>query len=612
MLKQPGMKSICIIFLTLIIGTTFFFGCATNRDVRLYNAIRYNKDQYALELIKSGCNIEVKANGNGWRPLLLATAKNKTDLVETLLIAGADPDVQLKNGMSALHIAAQHNQVDIISLLIDNQADFNLKTEQGSTPLYGAASRNKVASTKRLLEAGADVSIPIYNGWTALSQAAYKGYFQIVELCAKHGAKHSLHTYAATGDLSQVQSLVSSAKDANRGSVLGFTPLHFAARNSRLEVAKYLLKNGAEIDKTTDNGFTPLHSASETDSIEMIDFLLSQGADIEHKGDDGRTPLHVAARKGRLETTRCLLEKGAELDAQSNSGATPFYEAAFYGHEKIVRHLLNMDANVEKGYYPWTPLSAAADKGHLEIVQMLLSSNMIRIDHEQENGTTALYRAAIRGYADIVRSLLEAGADLNMGYKNWTPLHAAADNGHVMVAKLLLDHGADIDAVHLQTKQKPVDLAYRKKNVKMLGLLTGYRYKKATDQARLAINSGKKEEAVEILKDALSYYEDKIQKQDAQIKTHSTQLKKEKQKTAIASALNTSLQQIAMSTGNASLIGQTTANEISAKNRKYSETGAIHKARQIKGAFSNLKIKCENKLSCIQTNIIPDNCLDHD
>ncbi|MGP3920902.1 ankyrin repeat domain-containing protein [Nonomuraea sp. 10N515B] len=69
-------------------------------------------------------------------------------------------------------------------------------------------------------------------------------------------------------------------------------------------------------------------------------------------------------------------------------------------------------------------------------------------DEPDEDGSTALYRAAVQGDADLVRMLLAAGADPDResgGDTEGLPLCAAACWGHIEVVAALLDAGADPD-----------------------------------------------------------------------------------------------------------------------------------------------------------------------
>jgi ankyrin repeat protein len=60
-----------------------------------------------------------------------------------------------------------------------------------------------------------------------------------------------------------------------------------------------------------------------------------------------------------------------------------------------------------------TPLTEAALKGHLELVQWLLTVDGAGLDpnHKNSHGQTALFNAAYNGHKEVVQMLLENGAD---------------------------------------------------------------------------------------------------------------------------------------------------------------------------------------------------------
>ena len=66
---------------------------------------------------------------------------------------------------------------------------------------------------------------------------------------------------------------------------------------------------------------------------------------------------------------------------------------------------------------------------------------------------TALHCSAYKGYADVVKVLIENGADVNAVQKDkWSALHFVARNGYVDVVKVLIENGADVNAVHERQK----------------------------------------------------------------------------------------------------------------------------------------------------------------
>ena len=136
--------------------------------------------------------------------------------------------------------------------------------------------------------------------------------------------------------------------------------------------------------------------------------------------------------------------------------AVPLYYAALCGFRGLVERLLTahpQDLNAEGGDWG-SPLNAALGKGHLDIAQYLLDcgadgGNRGNVDR------TGLYIASSRGYADVVRSLADRGADLDticedysdiyLDDVKWTSLHLAIYKKHRDIAILLLERGANTE-----------------------------------------------------------------------------------------------------------------------------------------------------------------------
>lgn len=145
--------------------------------------------------------------------------------------------------------------------------------------------------------------------------------------------------------------------------------------------------------------------------------------------------------------------------------------AASNGYELLVELLLKIGTPVEaRDGKSMNALISAARYGHEEIVRALLNAGANIASQEHYNGLTALHWAARAGHESIVRLLLEQGADVNrrdtlesyliepldrnkarpqpakhiMGRDN-TPLHWAAHSGYNLVVRLLLKNGANLN-----------------------------------------------------------------------------------------------------------------------------------------------------------------------
>jgi ankyrin repeat protein len=223
--------------------------------------------------------------------------------------------------------------------------------------------------------------------------------------------------------------------------------------------------------------YPQLHICSASNNVKAIKALISSGADLEERSREKARPrrhilvtaLHVAAQYSNLEAAKLLLEAGADVNARAqhpkhNGGATPLFFAvhnlAASASPKLVSLLLEAGADVT--------LKLTFDEG----------------DGLEFNFDTVLgsYSRAIHACADVVKILLDAGADPNAQdtlaqdpLSGETPLHQVSlldgDEG-VKIGKLLLEYGAD---PLLTKKNGETPLYYAKKVSKdqeMIDLLT--------------------------------------------------------------------------------------------------------------------------------------------
>ena len=135
--------------------------------------------------------------------------------------------------------------------------------------------------------------------------------------------------------------------------------------------------------------------------------------------------------------------------------AVPLYYAALCGFHGLVERLLDAhpeDLDAEGGVHG-TPLGAALDQGHLDIALFLLEHGANGEEYGRAR-QTGLYIASSRGYAEIVRTLINRGANLNAVCCDWeepfydvelTPLHVASLHGKLEVARVLLEYGANVN-----------------------------------------------------------------------------------------------------------------------------------------------------------------------
>jgi cytohesin len=169
-----------------------------------------------------------------------------------------------------------------------------------------------------------------------------------------------------------------------------------------------------------------------------------------------------------------LLTTIATVLLPTTAFAGPIHDAAENGDLAGVQAELDKGANVNRRYGGMTPLHFAADGGHKEIAELLITKG-VDVNAKNEWGGTPLHYAAYWGSKEIAELLLAEGADVNAkGKDGWTPLHKAAYYGHKEIVGLLLTKGADVNAKGeggLNQGKTPLDWAIDFKHTEIAALL---------------------------------------------------------------------------------------------------------------------------------------------
>lgn len=206
-------------------------------------------------------------------------------------------------------------------------------------------------------------------------------------------------------------------------------------------------------------------AAEAGDSARALE-LIARGADPDERAADGSTALLWAAYHGDAQLAAALVEAGAKVDARNEFGTFALAEAAIVGAEPVIRVLLEAGADPNaKNPEGETPLMSVARAGNVEGAKRLLDAGADVNATERWGGQSALMWAAAQSQSDMVKLLVEHGADLDargavrrwerkvireprpkdMNQGGFTPLLYAAREGCIECARHLVEGGADID-----------------------------------------------------------------------------------------------------------------------------------------------------------------------
>jgi ankyrin repeat protein len=131
-----------------------------------------------------------------------------------------------------------------------------------------------------------------------------------------------------------------------------------------------------------------------------------------------------------------------------------YASAAYHGVLEIVELFLTNKASADsQNAEGWTPLHAASEQGHMDIVQFLVKDSKAKVNVLNKQGTTPLYHAVTANKKQVVAFLLKHGADVNLGKKGgWKPLHSACRKVGADIVRLLVEYNAEIDEANEEVK----------------------------------------------------------------------------------------------------------------------------------------------------------------
>ncbi len=415
----------------------------------LLYAAHWNDVEIVELLLRAGANPNA-ADDHGVTPLARACENVSIGVIETLLRAGANPNAAQTSGLTPLMIAARTGSARAVRALVASGANVNAATvDTRNTALMWAIAGRHPEVVRALVEAHADVHVSAANGLTPLLIAARNGDIDTARTLVAAGVDvnetgteriHVMPFAIVTGQAAFALFMLEQGADPN-GAMAGVRALHTAVAGVRPWLTEWSQKYGAA---------ARIRDVAPAERRALVKALLARGADPNARIATSAVfePWLAYPRKGAFESYSC--GTGDLRDA------TPLWLVSHAANGIGGRVYAGVDAP-DRG-----DGMSETSRTDVELIRTLLAAGA---DHRltTDDGTTPLMAAAGLGRCtnertlrrgvrlpaaeDAVKLLLDAGADVNaVNEGDFTALHAAAYRGLNEVIRILVERGANINA----------------------------------------------------------------------------------------------------------------------------------------------------------------------
>ncbi|KAI8649883.1 Helo-like-N domain-containing protein [Fusarium sp. Ph1] len=353
--------------------------------------------------------------------MLDAVRSQNKQYVRALISRGVGLTGRSKQGFTVLHYCAFDNDVAMGQLLIKNGAQLNTKDFHLRSPLRLALSLPSYGFAELLVDSGCDIGDSVEELRQLLAREGEipgrTGLFQALSRTLNPSDQCSfLHPAIRAGDTKSLQILFNSGFDPKFKDGTGLSLFFYALLHENVPSLRFLSEQGAdinewlptstipklspnlpkqqEIQKTLTRGATPLHlTARVMNDAEMIKLLLELGADPNHvlRTSNREIVLIGVCANHFLGVARELLKAGANPNHASNDGRNAMYWALYCGNVELFKLLVQNGGDVN---YRWqhdecTLIMMAAERGNMDILRVLMDAGA-DVGGQNKNGETAL------------------------------------------------------------------------------------------------------------------------------------------------------------------------------------------------------------------------------
>ncbi|KAL9620310.1 MAG: hypothetical protein Q9160_005109 [Pyrenula sp. 1 TL-2023] len=459
-------------------------------------------EQHVWKLLDAGANPMLKSS-NRKTPLHLAAQAGQCGSVDVLvhfmssrLESVNDRDA---TGKTSLHYACASGKVESVRSLLRSGARLNAEDCSGKTPLHEAVRRpspeyclesNDFINDSQLysiisllISAGANVHAKDNSGATPIGMAINLGSHEALDgFFAASGASDMaqwVREYHSPNDLQKSFSAIRTVDNAMASSRAMRNAIRNTADESLINLfcnvvrhgdtraVDELINLGADMFKAPSNRYDdrdsgpPFHLMARWGHVELMKKVVDQET-VQKRGSLQQTLLHYAAlsETNNVDVMRSIIDQGLDANERAEhapdqdfspdptNGPTALHYLAqsnYYWQIEAMQYLISVGGDINLGNeLCMNCLQLTIDRGGSWRHQMiaLLLKNDAKITEDDGENRSVLYSATAAGDLDLMRLLLDNGANPNEG--KYLPVHEASRLKNVVALRLLIEKGASV------------------------------------------------------------------------------------------------------------------------------------------------------------------------
>lgn len=470
----------------------------------LYTAINRKSPEIFQLLLSKGADPNAVIYN---RSLLFQSLLKKQYEISKMLLATGKVDVNFKdrNRWTPLHAAVSFNNIDIVKKLIQEGAKINAKNAFNITPLISSFYGKNSEIPKYLMEKGATYKGKFGSGLDIIFFAAKSGNIDIFNYLVEDKKqnpdvkdKYGSYPYFNSKEVKIHQYYISKGFDPNYLNKRGRSALYFATYYGHIDVVKYLTKNGADINKFRGLFNAPMYVAEKKRRKKILNYFYGlEKQKIFNKIQNIKPSKKIVTKRfikkdGYVIDLKTGLmwadhDNGKNISFEDSKRFCSKYKAGKFTDWRVptikeLKTIYNPKVLNRNGYHisdtiNLTDYSVWSDQEKIKKGARLSFNrgNLVwygkdkkvfgralpvrgsikktgfkdlnrKIDTQDKKGKSYLHKAVYYDAQDLIKALLDKGADINIiDMYGETPLHQAVRTKNTMIARFLINNKASLE-----------------------------------------------------------------------------------------------------------------------------------------------------------------------